>query len=89
MVEQMKQDNARKRKPVPTLAEVSLKRRRPGLVHTQESQGNEPEFVREEDVGNTKLELLLERARLKREMELQKVSHRRQLSNLNQEMLVN
>ena len=85
----MEQGNARKRTPVPSLDEASLKRRRPGPVHTQKAQEKEPEVVKNEGVGNTRFELLLERERLEREVELQKVSHRRQLSNLNQEILLN
>ena len=38
---------------------------------------------------DNKLELLLEKARLKREMEMQEESHRRQMSSLRQEMLLN
>ena len=89
VVERMVQGNARKRTPAPSLDEVTLKRRRPGPVHAQEAQEREPEVVRNENVGITRFELLLERERLEREVELQKVSHRRQLSNLNQEILLN
>ena len=84
VVERMVQGNARKRTPLPSMDEASLKRRRPGPVHTQKAQEKEPEVVKNEGVGNTSFELLLERERLEREVELQKVSHRRQLSNLNQ-----
>ena len=42
MVERMVQGNARKRTPVPSLDEASLKRRRPGPVHTQKAQEKEP-----------------------------------------------
>ena len=94
-----KPETAQRGEPLtPSRNQVESKRRRACFEHTRECQRNrEPEVVVLSDTEenapdqdkDNRLELILEKARLKREVEIQEESHRRQMSSLRQEVLLN